>query len=132
MPAWMLAALAGVLAAAGIVELAASRRARGRTPRADALWKLARALARRTSVRRRPVPSGLAARLDAAGSNADPGEVMVAKLGAVPAAALAALALAPLAPGRLSVALIAGAPVAGFLAPDLWLRARARARARVI
>jgi tight adherence protein C len=130
--AWMLAGLAGALAAAGIVDLAAARRPRTRAPRAEAIWKLARALARRTSVRRRPVPDALTARLDAAGSNADPGEVMVAKLGAVPAAALAALTVAPLAPGRLGIALIAGAPLAGFFAPDLWLRRRARARARVI
>ena len=57
---------------------------------------------------------------------------MAAKLGAAPAGLLAALALAPLAPGRLGAAARRLAPLAGFFAPDLWLRARARARARVI
>jgi tight adherence protein C len=132
-PAWLLAALAGTLAAAGVVELAASRGPRRRRPaRGDAIWRLARALASRTSTRRRPAPRGLSARLDAAGWTAGVGEVMVAKLGAAPAAALAALTVAPLAPGRLGLALIAGAPVAGFFAPDLWLRRRAGVRARVI
>ena len=57
---------------------------------------------------------------------------MIIKLGAAPAAALAVLVLMPVAPGRLGYALLIAAPVAGFLAPDLWLRARARTRARAI
>jgi tight adherence protein C len=125
----ILAALAGVLAAAGIVELAAARRP-GRRPKRIAIG--ARALARRLGAARPNAPGGLAAQVDAAGVSAGVGEVMAAKLGGVPAAALSALSVAPLAPGRLGLALVAAAPFAGFFAPDLWLRARACARARVI
>jgi tight adherence protein C len=60
---------------------------------------------------------------------------MVAKVAAAPVAALAALAVLavlPPAPGRLGIALLLAAPAAGFWAPDLWLRGRARARARDI
>ena len=123
--AWILAALAGALAAGGIVELAAARRQKR-------IARGARALVRRLGARRRDAPGGLAARVEAAGVNAGAGEIMAAKLGGAPVAALAALMLLPLAPGRLGFALLAGAPLAGFVAPDLWLRARARARARAI
>jgi tight adherence protein C len=125
----VLAAVAGALAAAGIVELAAVRRP---TLRGRRIAMLARAFVRRLGAKGRSAPGGLAAQVDAAGSNAGVGEVMAAKLGAAPVAALAALTLLPLAPGRLGLALLAGAPFAGFFAPDLWLRARARARARAI
>jgi tight adherence protein C len=127
--AWILAALAGALAAGGIVELAAARRPVRRPRRITAA---ARRLTRRIGARRAGVPGGLAARVDAAGVTAGVGEIMVAKLGAAPAAALVALALLPVAPGRVGIALIVAAPCAGFLAPDLWLRARARERARTI
>jgi tight adherence protein C len=124
-----LAAIAGALAAGGIVELAAARR-----PAVRPKWiaRYARGVARRLGAAGRSAPGGLAARVDAAGVNAGVGEVMAAKLGAAPVAALAALVLLPLAPGRLGLALLAGAPFAGFFAPELWLRARARGRARVM
>jgi len=125
----VLAALAGFLAASGIVELAAARRPARTSKR---LTAVARAFARLFGAARRRAPGHLAARLDAAGIDGGTGEVMAAKIGAVPVAALSALVLAPLAPGRLGLALLAGGPVAGFFAPDLWLRARGRARARVI
>jgi len=125
----LLAALAGVLAAGGIVELAGTRRLGRRSKR---LARSARALARAAGATRRSARGGLAARVDAAGVDAGVGEVMAAKLGAVPVAALAALTLLPLAPGRLGLALLAAAPFAGFFAPDLWLEALARSRARVI
>jgi tight adherence protein C len=123
-----LAAIAGVVAAAGIVELAASRR--GGRRRTQALARAARALARRVGAGRGS--GGLAARVEAAGLRAGTGEVMLAKLAAAPAVALAVLTLVPPAPGRLGVTLLAAAPVAGFCAPDLWLRRRAAARARAI
>jgi tight adherence protein C len=142
----VLAALAGALAAGGIVELATVWRSDAPAQRAA---RLVRAAVRRLGAARAAAPGGraarldgagagaaargaLAARLDAAGMSAAAGEVMAAKIGAAPAAALAALACLPLAPGRLGFALVACAPFAGFFAPDLWLRARARARARVI
>jgi tight adherence protein C len=127
--AWILAAVAGALAAGGIVVLAAARRPVRRSRR---IAILGTAVVRRLGAAKRNAPGGLAARVDAAGVGAGVGEVMAAKLGAAPVAALAALTLLPLAPGRLGVALLAGAPFAGFFAPDIWLRARARARARVI
>jgi tight adherence protein C len=125
-----LAAIAGLAAAAGIVELAAARRGSTRR-RWDGLARGARALARRAGTGR-GAAGGLAGRMDAAGLRAGVGEVMLAKLAAAPAAALAVLTLAPPAPGRLGIALLGAAPVAGFFAPDLWLRRRARARARII
>jgi tight adherence protein C len=125
----VLAAVAGALAAAGIVELAAIRRP---TLRGRRLAAIARRFVRRLGARPRSAPGGLAARVDAAGSNAGVGEVMAAKVAAAPVAALAALTLLPLAPGRLGLALLAAAPFAGFFAPDLWLRTSARARARAI
>ena len=125
----VLALLAGVLGAGGIVELAAGMRG-ARTRRRRIVRRGAGALARR--VGRRAAPGGLAARVDAAGLRAGAGEVMAAKLGAAPALGLAALTLAPLAPGRLGIGLVACAPVAGFFGPDLWLRSRARGRARAI
>jgi tight adherence protein C len=127
--AWILAAIAGALAACGIVELGAARRPSGRPK-----WiaGCARVLARRLGSAGRRAPGGLAARVEAAGVNAGVGEILAAKLGAAPVAALAALVLLPLAPGRLGLALLAGAPFAGYFAPELWLRARARARARVM
>ena len=127
--AWLLAALAGAFAAGGIVELAGARRPGTRARR---LPGAVRALARRLGAARSDAPGGLALRVDAAGISAGVGDVMAAKLAAAPVAMLAALALLPLAPGRLGLALLAGAPFAGFLAPDLWLRGRARARGRAI
>jgi len=127
----ILAALAGVLAAGGIVELASVRRAGRRGRRWSGLARRARAVARNVGAARGS-PGGLAGRVDAAGLSAGVGELMVAKLAAAPAAALAVLTLVPVAPGRLGIALLATAPVAGFFAPDLWLRRRARTRARAI
>jgi tight adherence protein C len=125
----VLAAVAGVTAAGGIVELAASRRGGWRP--LGALGRAARALARRLGAR--PGSSGgSAALLEAAGLRADVGEVMLAKLAAAPVAVLAVLTLVPAAPGRLGIGLLAAAPAAGFFAPDLWLRRRAATRARII
>jgi tight adherence protein C len=119
----LLAGAAGVCAAAGLLDLAGTRR---RGSRWDA-GRLIRGLLRRAA--RSPAPRDVAARVDAAGVGASATEVMAAKLVGAPAAALAALALAPAAPGRLPIALLLAAPAAGFWLPDLWLRARARRRA---
>jgi tight adherence protein C len=125
----ILAALAGTAAAAGLVELAAARR------RVFGMRRAARvmhALARRTVAGRAHAPVELSARVDAAGLNGGTDELMAAKLGAAPVTALAALAILPLTPRRLDFALLIASPLAGFLAPDVWLRARARRRARVM
>jgi tight adherence protein C len=123
----VLAALAGIVGAGGIVELASARSGR----RWVGLARGVRTVARRVGAGRGS-PGGLAGRVDAAGASVGVGEVMVAKLAAAPATALAVLTLVPIAPGRLGIALLAAAPIAGFFAPDLWLRRRARARARAI
>ena len=130
MTVWPLAGLAGVLLAAGLVELAAAgRSARGPHPRREALARGLGPLGRRL---RRRAPAALAARIDAAGVRMGVGEVMALKAAAVPAAALAASVVSPVAPGRLGVVMFMLAPVAGFLLPDLWLRARAKTRARAM
>src|SRR3954452_21153177 len=105
---WPLAALAGVLLAAGLVELAAAGRpARAPHPRREPLTRGLAPLGRRL---RRRAPAALAARIDAAGVRLGVGEVMALKAAAVPAAALAASVVSPLAPGRLGVAILALAP----------------------
>jgi tight adherence protein C len=132
--ALLLAVLAAVCAAAGIVEVAgvrarhgAASRARSRTGgRASAA--LAR-LGRRTGV---PAPpSDLALRLDAAGAPpiVTVAEVMVLKCGAAVTAFAAALPAAALLPGRLEPVATAIAPAGAFVAPDAWL-ARATRRRR--
>ena len=55
---------------------------------------------------------------------------MAAKLAAALAGGGLGVLLAPLAPGRLGLALALASPVAGFLGPDLWLHRRAAERAR--
>ena len=77
-------------------------------------------------------PTDLPARIEAAGRPAGLGvrELTAAKLaGAAVAGALGA-AMGSLAPGRLGFLVTLGAPVVGFLAPDLWLRRLADERAR--
>lgn len=129
--AWPLAAVAGVLVAAAIVELAdgalaaPTRRGR-RRPFAQ------RALATLTRGARRTAPAGLGARVDAAGLDVGAGEVMAVKVAGVPAGLLLALSLGELAPGRLGLVALVAAPAAGFLAPDLCLRRCARHRAQLI
>jgi tight adherence protein C len=55
---------------------------------------------------------------------------LVARLGCVATAGLAALAVAPAAPGRLSLLVAIGMPAAGFFAPDALRRRRERLRRR--
>jgi tight adherence protein C len=56
--------------------------------------------------------------------------VLLAKLAGVGAGALVALAVAPAAPGRISLLVAVGLPAAGFLVPDALLERRARLRSR--
>jgi len=67
--------------------------------------------------------AGLADRLGVPG-------LLAAKLAGAAAGLLLATVAAPGAPGRLSVIVIAGLPVAGFLGPDALLERRARQRLR--
>jgi len=57
---------------------------------------------------------------------------MAAKATAAVIGGLVAAFPAGTAPGRLGLALVVGAPVAGFLGPDLWLARLAAARARSV
>jgi tight adherence protein C len=131
--ALVLAVAAAVLAAAGIVELAAAgvRVRNGRAARPAERGRLTAALAglgRRLGVP--AAPDDLARRLDAAGAPAPvtAAEVMALKWGAAVAAAVAALPVATLLPGRLGPVVVAAAPAAAFLAPDAWLARRTRRR----
>ncbi len=79
-------------------------------------------------------PRDLEARIAAAGAPGGLGvrEAMALKLAAAPIAALTAVPLGALLPGRLGIAAVALAPPAGFMTPDLWLVRRARRRAAEI
>jgi tight adherence protein C len=136
-----MAALAGVLLAAGLTDLAAvvvARRAaastrtttfmRGGSSAARGVAVLAR-LGTRLGV---PTPPGdLGSRLAAAGLGASVRtvDVMAVKGGAGAAAALAAVPVLAGLPLRLTVVALPVAAAAGFLVPDLWLARRARRRA---
>lgn len=135
------AALAGVLLAAGLIDLAATiaeRRAAAPTRTttsvgggrhaAHAIAILAR-LGSRLGV---PAPPGdLSSRLAAAGLGLSvrTADAMAVKGGAGAAAALAAAPVLATFPLRLTVVALAAVATAGFLAPDLWLARRARRRA---
>jgi tight adherence protein C len=120
------AALAGVLGAAGIVDLAGAWSVRPRRPRGTLLSLVAR-LGRR--IGRPRADASLAGGLEAAGNPVTLEELTAAKAGAAAAAILGALPLAALAPGRLGLIVPAAAAGGAFAAPDLWLRRRARQRA---
>lgn len=76
--------------------------------------------------------SALSERLARAGfgGRVSPAEVLVAKLCGALAGGLAGLLAAPAAPGRTSVLVVLGMPVAGFLVPDALLERAARRRRR--
>ena len=125
----MLAAAAGCLAAAGLVDLAGAPR-RGRGRRGERVVRALVALGRRVGA---PVPSrDLEARLDAAGRPLGlcAADVTAVKGGAAVVALVGGVPLAGALPGRLSLLAALALPVAGFLAPDLLLARRARRRAR--
>ena len=126
----LLAAAAGALAAPGLVDLALGpRRPRRRAPRKRAglvlLARLGRGLGARPS-------RGLRERIAAAGLDATVDDVTAIKAGAALAGLVGALIMLPAAPGRTGLTLLAAAPGAGFLAPDVWLGRRARWRGRAM
>lgn len=93
---------------------------------------LARRIANAVPARLRP-PLDLAARIEAAGSpgRLGAGELMAIKALSAFVAIPLATAFGSAAPGRLGFVLMGGLPVAGFFAPDLYLRRRTRERIRV-
>jgi tight adherence protein C len=122
----LLTFLAAVLAVSGLADLLEGLQRPGRGAR------LLHLLARLGARGRAPAPRDLEARIAAAGRPGGLGarELMAAKLAAAIGGALAAASMSAAAPGRLGIALVAAGPVAGFLAPDLWLARRAADRAR--
>ena len=122
----LLATLAAVAAAAGLTDLIDVRRRRRRR-------RAPLALVTRIGASLGINPSGgLAARVAAAGLDRPVAEIVALQAGLALLAALAALPLLTLAPGRLGVALALAAPAAGFLAPEYALRRRARTRAEAM
>jgi len=126
------ATVAGGAAALALLALAqlAPRRRAGR-PRARA-WAGALALLARLG-RRVGAPAatrGLEARLAAAGRplGLRAGDVIAAQAGAGALGLLAALPVGSLLPGRLGLLAPFALPLGAFLAPDAWLRRRARRR----
>lgn len=104
----------------------------GQRSRAAALATALARLGRRAGLPL-PTPGDLDARIAAAGLppavSAD--EVMAVKAGAALVGALAGVTLLlPAAPGRLGPVAALAAPAAAFIAPDLYLARRARARAQ--
>ena len=127
----LLAFAAGACGTAGLLMLVPERRAAPRAPELGLRLLLLLASAGR---RARPAgaPRDLRGRIEAAGRPAGLGvrEAMAAKVAAAVLLGAASLPLAALAPGRLGLVAVLSAPVAGFLAPDLWLSRVAAERAR--
>jgi tight adherence protein C len=123
----LLAAVAGAVLAAGILDLAEARASRGARPRRLAWHRLLVALGRRVGSPR--ADASLAARLEAAGTPLVLEEVLALKAGAATAAGLATLPFAAAAPGGLGLVLPAAAAGGAFAAPNVWLRRRTRTRA---
>jgi len=132
----LLAGLAGICAAAAIVELLAAPRTAGadrgalpRRGRLAAMTVLAARVAGRAGMR--TPPAALRARLAAAGTplNLTPADVMALKAAGAVGGLLPAVAMMGTLPGRLGLVALLCAPAAGFLAPDVVLARRTRARA---
>jgi tight adherence protein C len=119
--------LGGLAAAFAVVGVGLLAESRGRDRASPWLRLLVLAGARLHPA----APRDLEARIAAAGRPAGLGtrELMAAKLAGCGAGALTAFALAGAGPARLAVFLLLAGPVAGFLAPDLWLARRAAQRA---
>ena len=126
------AAAAGAAAVAMLLPTRTPRLRRGRT--GSSLVRGLAAVGARMRPSRASAPRDLRARIAAAGSPAGLGvrELLGAKLAATLTAGVLGALLAALAPGRLGLGLLLAAPVAGFLAPDLWLARLAAERARQV
>jgi len=123
-----IAGVATALAVFALAELMSRRGRRSRTARAAAAFALLARVGRRVGA---PATSAdLDARLAAAGRpfGLRAADAMAAKAGAGVLGLLLALPLGSLLPGRLGLLAPFALPLAAFLAPDLWLRRRARLR----
>jgi tight adherence protein C len=132
------AMLAGGAAAGALVELAAARAEAAAEPRHGtrrARDRLLALLARLGRAAGAPLPpTDLESRIAAAGAprGLGAGDLMAVKGGGALVAVLATVPLVTLIPGRLGLMLVLGAPAFAFLAPDLWLVRRTRARAHAM
>jgi tight adherence protein C len=125
----LLAALAGALAGPALADVARLVRARPRR-RAHANGSV-RALARIGRGAGAPkAAADLGGRLAAAGTplGLSPEDVVAVKAGCALAGVVGMAPLLAAGAGRLGVLLLVSGPIAAFLAPDLWLRRRARRR----
>jgi tight adherence protein C len=133
----LLAGLAGICATVAIADLLALRRAAARVrgaapPRGGhlgAMTILLARIARRAGMR--PPSDRLREKIAAAGSplGLAPADVMALKVVAAVVGALLAFMFLGVLPGRLGFAALLSMPAAGFLAPDVLLARRGRARA---
>ena len=120
----LLAALAGMLAAGAIGELASVRRRRRQ--RGARLGAALQRLGRRIGAP--PAPRDLGRRIAAAGARMTVADAMALKVGTAAVGLLGVLPLSTGAPGRLGLLTAPAGAAAGFIALDLWLRRRARCR----
>jgi tight adherence protein C len=122
--AGILSGLAVLLACAGMRELLAVRKSgTGRLRVGFGGDKRAAAAALKLGLPDRLARAGLESRLPLAA-------VLLAKLVGAVVGVVAALTVAPAAPGRISILVAVGLPAAGFLVPDALLERRARLRNR--
>ena len=130
----LLAFASAACAVAGLILVATERRTRPRAHPAAGprVLRLLAAAGKRLRVGSVAGPADLQARILAAGRPTGLGvrELMAAKLASAAAGGALGALLGSMAPGRLGFVLASGVPVAGFLAPDLWLRQLAAERAR--
>ncbi len=122
----LLAALAALLGAAAVAEMARGR-ALGGVALGPALLRGRRAgtAALRLGIPQKLARSGLE-------DTVSLGAVLVAKAACACAGGIMAMAVAPAAPGRFGLLVGVGLPVCGFVAPDAWLERRARARHQAV
>jgi tight adherence protein C len=121
-----------VLGLADLLGLAVAGGARPERGGGSRLLRLLALLGRRLRPASAPAPGDLRARIAAAGRPGGLGvrELMAAKAAAAVGGGFVAAVVSTAAPGRLGVAVVLAGPVAGFLAPDVWLARRAARRAR--
>jgi tight adherence protein C len=119
----LFAAVAVLLACAALRELLAAREGGGDRRLGLAAPGRSAAAALRLGLPGRLARAGLASRVPLAAA-------LLGKLAGAVAGGIAAWAVAPMAPGRLSVLVAVAMPAAGFVAPDALLEREARRRRR--
>jgi len=134
----LLTLAAALLAAAGLHAILPERRAAppGRMSVGGRVIGLLVAAGRRVRPRGVGAPLDLEGRLAAAGlggaGSLGARELMGAKVVAAMTMGAGSLLVGAVLPGRLGVAAAVTGPIAGFLAPDLWLRKRTAERFRAV